>query len=84
LGAPLLLFILWQLFGQIVLAKQVMDFGHALAVDNAEFDAAFATYQQKNRKIQILLRRIWLPALIWLRFLECLAEACLSRPASDT
>jgi hypothetical protein len=53
----------WQLFGQIVLAKQQMDFAHALAVESVEFDAAFATYQQKSRKIQIMMRRIWLPAL---------------------
>jgi hypothetical protein len=63
LGASLLLFIVWQLFGQIILAKQQMDFGHALAVENVEFDAAFATYQQKSRKTQIMMRRIWLPAL---------------------
>jgi hypothetical protein len=63
LGASLLLFIVWQLFGQIVIAKQQMDFGHALAVENVGFDAAFATYQQKSRKIQIIMRCIWLPAL---------------------
>lgn len=63
LGASLLFFIVWQLFGQFVLAKQQMDFGHALAVENAEFDAAYATYQQKERKRQIMMRRIWVPAL---------------------
>lgn len=63
LGASLLLFIVWQLFGQFVIAKQQLDFSYALAVENTEFDAAYATYQQKGRKIQIMMRRIWLPAL---------------------
>ena len=63
LGASLLLFIVWQLFGQFVLAKQQMDFSYALSVENVEFDAAYATWQQKNRKLQIMVRRIWMPAL---------------------
>ena len=63
LGASLLLFIVWQLFGQFVLAKQQLDFSYALGAENADFDAAFAAYQQKARKIQIVMRRVWLPAL---------------------
>jgi hypothetical protein len=77
LGTSLLLFILGQLFGQIDLAKQAMDFGNALAVDNAEFDAAFATYQQKTEKSRSCCDASGCPHLSWLRSLQCLAEGCL-------
>jgi hypothetical protein len=63
LGASLLGFIVWQLYGQFVLAKQQMNFSYMLTVENADFDDAFATFQQENKKVQIRLRRIWQPAL---------------------
>lgn len=54
---------MWQLFGQFVLAKQQMDFSYTITVENGEFEAAFATFQQKTRNIQIMLQRLWVPAL---------------------
>ena len=63
LGASLLGFIVWQLYGQFVLAKQQMNFNYMLTVESADFDEAFGTFQQENKKVLIRLRRIWRPAL---------------------
>jgi type VI protein secretion system component VasK len=62
-GTSLLIFIVWQLYGQFTIAKQQMDFSLVISSGDADFDAEFAKLQQKIRKGQNKLRRIWRPAL---------------------
>ena len=63
LGFSVLLFVLWQLYGQITFARQQMLFGSVVAAHPSRFDAAHVEYRVRNLEIQQTLRRLWGPVL---------------------
>ena len=63
LGLSLLIFVVWQLYGSFVIARQQALFGQIVSAPDADLDSAMRDFQVENTRIEGMLASWWEPAL---------------------
>jgi hypothetical protein len=63
LGLSLLIFVVWQLYGSFVIARQQALFGQIVSAPDADLDSAMNDFRAENTRIEGMLASLWEPVL---------------------
>jgi hypothetical protein len=63
LGLSLLIFVVWQLYGAFVIARQQALFGQIVSAPDTDLDSAMNDFRVENTRIEGMLASLWEPVL---------------------